>query len=138
MKLAWPEPREESIAYEINVPEVREGWLPRGILGCYKYRRRGDSCQAAKATKFLHTGPSKLNEIVQGRERAVPPEYLMIFLHVWISLFGLSGCVLIKKPWKLRFGAGETRESFEVLGSTWIGQPAGSLRIAFGRQVPSE
>lgn len=84
MKLAWPEPRVESTAYEINVLKVREGCLPRGILGCYKYRR-GDSCQAAKATKFLHTGLSKLNEIVQRRERAVPLEYLMIFLQIWIS-----------------------------------------------------
>lgn len=59
----------ESTAYEINVLKVSEGWFPRGILGCYKYRRRGDSCQAAKATKFLHAGLSKLNEAIQGRER---------------------------------------------------------------------
>lgn len=86
----------ESTAYEINVLKVSEGWFPRGILGCYKYRRRGDSCQAAKATKFLHAGLSKLNEAIQGRERIVPLEHLMVFLHTWISLFQLSGSVLIK------------------------------------------
>lgn len=73
MKLAWPEPRVESTAYEINVPKVREGWFPRGILGCYKYRRRGDSCQAAMATKFFYPGLSKLNRVIQGRERVLPP-----------------------------------------------------------------
>lgn len=62
LEACWPEPRVESTAYEINVLKVREGGFPRGILGCYKYRRRGNSCQAAKATKFLHTSLSKLNE----------------------------------------------------------------------------
>lgn len=85
MKLAWPESQVVSTTYEIKVLKVREGWLPRGILGCYKYRSRGDGCQAAKATTFLHIGLSKLNKIIQGRERAVPLKCLVICPHIWIS-----------------------------------------------------
>lgn len=65
--------------------ESQGGRVPRGILGCYKYRRRGNSCQAAKATKFLHMAWVNWMRAIQGRERAVPPEYLIGFLHIWIS-----------------------------------------------------
>lgn len=46
----------------------REGFPEEWISGCYKYRR-GKSCQEAKATKFLHTGLSKLNEGHPGKRK---------------------------------------------------------------------
>lgn len=49
-----------------------------------------------------------------------------------------SEYVLIKLPWKFRFEEGQTKESFEALGPTRIGQTMHSLRIVFGSHVPSE
>jgi hypothetical protein len=50
----------ESTAYEINVLKVGEGRFPREILGCHKYRRRGNSRQGNLVP--LHC----LKEIEQG------------------------------------------------------------------------
>lgn len=75
----------ESAAYEIQVLSVREEWSPRGMLRCYKYRRSGASCLAAKATKFLHPGLVRLNRVIQGRERVMPLRYFMVLGHLWVS-----------------------------------------------------